>query len=160
MNNAYLLLGSNMENPLEQLNAAINHIQKRTGKIIQQSGLYATAPWGNSDQPDFLNKIIVISTALTATETLQSILAIERMMGRVRTIKNAPRIIDIDILFFNDEVIQQHDLLVPHPEIQNRRFVLTPLNEISPQLKHPVLHKTIHQLLLECTDPLTVKKFS
>ena len=75
-------------------------------------------------------------------------------MGRVRTIKNAPRIIDIDILFFNEEIIQQHDLLVPHPEIQNRRFVLTPLNEISPQLKHPVLHKTIHQLLLECPDPL------
>src|SRR4051812_21902786 len=106
MNKAYLLLGSNMESPLEQLNAAINHIQKRTGKIIQQSGLYATAPWGNSDQPDFLNKIIVLSTVLTATETLQSILAIERIMGRVRTIKNAPRIIDIDILFFNEDIIQ------------------------------------------------------
>src|SRR4051812_3211329 len=107
MNKAYLLLGSNMENTLEQLNTAIDHLQKRTGKIALQSELYATAPWGNPDQPDFLNKVIVLNTGLTATETLQSILAIERMMGRVRTLKNAPRIIDIDILFFNDEIIQQ-----------------------------------------------------
>ena len=80
-------------------------------------------------------------------------------MGRVRTVKNAPRIIDIDILFFNKDIIQEAHLAVPHPEIQNRRFVLVPLNELSPGFKHPVLNKTIHQLLINCPDQLDVKKF-
>ena len=80
-------------------------------------------------------------------------------MGRVRTTKNAPRIIDIDILFFNKEIISEKKLTVPHPQIENRRFVLIPLNELSPGYKHPVSHKTIHQLLQHCTDPLDVKKF-
>ena len=160
MNNTYLLLGSNMGNSLDQLSEAIDHIKKKTGKIIRKSDLYSTAAWGNPNQPDFLNQVIKIETTLTATATLQSILAIEKLMGRVRTTKNAPRIIDIDILFFNKEIISEKDLVVPHPEIQNRRFVLIPLNEISPQFKHPVLKKTIHQLLLTCPDHLNVKKFS
>jgi 2-amino-4-hydroxy-6-hydroxymethyldihydropteridine diphosphokinase len=159
MNKTFLLLGSNMGNSLEQLNVAIYYIEEKTGKLIRKSGLYATAAWGNPNQPDFLNQVIVIETMLTAAETLQSILAIEKMMGRVRTVKNAPRIIDIDILFFNKEITRQPDLIVPHPEIQNRRFVLIPLNEISPQFKHPVFNKSVHQLLLECPDHLDVKKF-
>ena len=80
-------------------------------------------------------------------------------MGRVRTKKNAPRIIDIDILFFNKEIIAEKILTVPHPKIQNRRFVLIPLNELSPNFKHPVIKKTIHQLLVNCYDTLDVKKF-
>src|SRR5665647_104760 len=159
MNSTYLLLGSNMGNSKQQLHTSIKLIGKKIGKVIRRSGLYATAAWGNTNQPDFLNQVIVIETALTATETLQSILAIEKMMGRVRTVKNAPRIIDIDILFFNKEIIIQKDLIIPHPEIQNRRFVLIPLNEISPQFKHPVFNKSIHQLLLVCPDLLNVKKF-
>jgi 2-amino-4-hydroxy-6-hydroxymethyldihydropteridine diphosphokinase len=79
-------------------------------------------------------------------------------MGRIRTVKNAPRTIDIDILFFNNEIINRSDLIVPHPEIQNRRFVLIPINEIAPQMIHPVLNKTIEQLLLQCPDQLAVKK--
>jgi len=90
---------------------------------------------------------------------MQTILFIEKKMGRVRTKKNAPRIIDIDILFYNKHVIQTKDLVVPHPQIQNRNFVLIPLNELSPNLKHPVLNKTIHQLLRISPDTLTVKKF-
>lgn len=158
MNTTYLLLGSNMGNSLVLLSTAIEQIEKQIGKRMLQSGLYATAAWGNSSQPDFLNQVIEVATSLDAAETLQTILAIEKNMGRIRTVKNAPRVIDIDILFFNNEIITRSDLTVPHPEIQNRRFVLTPLNEIVPAMTHPVLNKTIHQLLLDCPDQLAVKK--
>ena len=158
MNNTYLLLGSNMGNSLVLLSTAIEQIEKQIGKRLLQSGLYATAAWGNTSQPDFLNQVIEVATSLDATETLQRILSIEKSMGRIRTEKNAPRVIDIDILFFNNEIITRSDLTVPHPEIQNRRFVLTPLYEIAPQMIHPLLNKSIEQLLLMCPDPLAVKK--
>jgi len=159
MNKAYLLLGSNIGNSHKQLAAAAKLIKKNIGKITRQSNLYVTAAWGNTKQPDFLNQVIVVETTCTAEETIKTILQVEKQMGRVRTIRNAPRIIDIDILFFNKEVIQEKDLVVPHPEIQNRRFALVPLNELSPGLRHPVLNKTIHQLLETCPDTLDVKKF-
>jgi len=92
-------------------------------------------------------------------QTLENILAIEQRLGRIRTDKYAPRTIDIDILFFNNEIIDQPGLVVPHPEIQNRRFVLIPLYELSPDFEHPVLKKKIKQLLSECKDELNVKKF-
>ena len=159
MNRIYLLLGSNMGNSQELLAKAIQQTEKQTGKLIRASALYSTAAWGNTNQPDFLNQVIVIESKLSAHETLKSILAIEKKMGRIRTVKNAPRIIDIDILFFNKEIIHLPDLIVPHPEIQNRRFVLIPLNELAPQLIHPVLNKKVHQLLAGCADQLNVKKF-
>jgi 2-amino-4-hydroxy-6-hydroxymethyldihydropteridine diphosphokinase len=129
------------------------------GKVTRKSKLYVTAAWGNSNQPDFLNQVIIVETKLTALQVIEVILNIEIKMGRVRTTKNAPRIIDIDILFFNKEIIAEENLDVPHPQIQNRRFVLIPLNELSPNFKHPVLNKTMHQLLKICPDTLTVKKF-
>ncbi|MBC7890054.1 MAG: 2-amino-4-hydroxy-6-hydroxymethyldihydropteridine diphosphokinase [Ferruginibacter sp.] len=159
MNKTYLLLGSNMGKSWQQLQTSIKHLEKKIGKVIRKSAIYTTAAWGNTNQPDFLNQVIVIETILTAPETLQHILAIEKKMGRIRTVKNAPRIIDIDILFFNKQIIQLKDLIIPHPEIQNRQFVLVPLNELSPRFKHPVLNKNIHQLLAVCTDQLNVKKF-
>lgn len=159
MNKVYLLLGSNMGNSRQQLQKAIQHIEKRIGKLIRHSGLYQTAAWGKQDQPDFLNQVIIIETTLSAVTILQTILVIESSMGRIRTEKNAPRIIDIDILFFNKEIIKQPDLMVPHPEIQNRRFVLIPLNELSPLFIHPILRKNIHWLLKNCKDTLNVKKF-
>lgn len=158
MNNTYLLLGSNMGNSAELLSNAIKQIENKIGPLLLSSNLYATAAWGNRSQPDFLNQVIKIATHLAAAETLAIILSIEKNMGRIRTTKNAPRIIDIDILFFNNEIINQSDLIVPHPEIQNRRFVLTPLQEIAPQMIHPVLNKTIEQLLSQCPDQLAVKK--
>ena len=158
MNSTYLLLGSNMGNSTELLSNAIEQIENKIGPLLLQSNLYATAAWGNTSQPDFLNQVIEVNTQLDATETLKEILSIEKNMGRIRTIKNAPRIIDIDILFFNNEIINRSDLIVPHPEIQNRRFVLTPLHEIAPQMIHPVLNKTIEQLLSQCPDQLAVKK--
>ena len=159
MNKAYLLLGSNMGNSQQKLMIAIKNISRQVGYIIRESKLYTTAAWGNTDQPDFLNQVIIVETKLTALQTIDIILGIEEKMGRVRTKKNAPRIIDIDILFFNKEIIAENNLDVPHPQIENRRFVLIPLNELSPNFKHPVTHKTIHQLLNDCADTLDVKKF-
>lgn len=159
MNKIYLLLGSNMGNSKASLSKAVVQIGKYIGKVIRKSGLYSTAAWGNTNQPDFLNQVIIVETKLSAPQTMQSILAIEEKMGRIRTIKNAPRIIDIDILFFNKEIINQPQLTVPHPQIQKRRFVLVPLNQLSPNFKHPLLNKTVHQLLINCLDKLNVKKF-
>jgi len=148
-----------MGNSEQQLVIAIKNITRQVGNIIRKSKRYSTAAWGNNDQPDFLNQVIIVETKLTALQTIDIILDIEKKMGRVRTKKNAPRIIDIDILFFNKEIITEKNLDVPHPQIENRRFVLIPLNELSPNFKHPVTHKTIHQLLNDCADTLDVKKF-
>jgi 2-amino-4-hydroxy-6-hydroxymethyldihydropteridine diphosphokinase len=158
MNTIYLLLGSNMGNSNEQLLLAQKNIEDCIGKITLSSSLYSTAPWGNTNQADFLNQVLIVETPLTAVKVLKSVLAIEKKMGRVRTIKNAPRIIDIDILFFNNDIIKTKNLTVPHPEIQNRRFVLTPIAELTPNFIHPVLKKTIQQLLIECKDELNVQK--
>lgn len=159
MNKTYLLLGSNLGNSFVQLSKALAHIEKQIGPVNRRSGLYTTAAWGNTKQPHFLNQVIIVETTLTALETMQAILQIEKKMGRVRTIKNAPRIIDIDILFFNKDIIDLEQLTIPHPQIQNRRFVLVPLNQLSPNLRHVVLKKSVHQLLMHCPDKLNVKKF-
>lgn len=158
MNTLYLLLGSNQQQPQQQLKRAQKYIAKKIGPVKRSSSLYQTAAWGNTQQPDFINQVVIVTTKLTATETIQTILGIEKDMGRIRTKKNAPRIIDIDILFFNKEIIETGVLEVPHPRLQLRNFVLVPLNQLSPNLKHPVLHKTIHQLLRICPDRLTVHK--
>lgn len=158
MNTTYLLLGSNQQQPQQQLRVAQKHIAKKIGPVTRASSLYQTAAWGNTRQPDFLNQVIVVQTRMDAQQTITAILAIEKEMGRIRTKKNAPRIIDIDIIFFNKEIIDSGNLQVPHPRLQLRNFVLVPLNELSPNLKHPVLHKTIHQLLRICPDTLTVHK--
>ena len=159
MNTVYLLLGSNIGNSKTSLAKAITQIEKQIGTITRLSSLYTTAAWGNTRQPDFLNRVIIVKTALSALQTMQTILVIEEEMGRIRTVKNAPRIIDIDILFFNKEIIELEQLSIPHPQIQNRRFVLVPLNQLSPNLMHPVLKSSVHQLLLHCPDRLNVKKF-
>jgi 2-amino-4-hydroxy-6-hydroxymethyldihydropteridine diphosphokinase len=155
---AYLLLGSNMGNSKIQFLLAHQHIEKNIGKILEVSSLYTTAAWGNENQPDFLNQIIVVRTSQGAKTLLKRILLIEEMMGRVRSIKNAPRNIDIDIIFFNNDVIDTKKLIVPHPEIQNRRFVLVPLVELSPTFVHPRLQKTVTELLNNCKDDLNVQK--
>ncbi len=147
-----------MGNSQEQLSFAKKNIEDSIGKISLSSSLYSTAAWGNTNQADFLNQVLIVETSLTATKLLKSVLTIEKKMGRVRTIKNAPRIIDIDILFFNNTIIESKNLTIPHPEIQNRRFVLTPLAELSANFMHPILKKTVHQLLIACKDSLNVQK--
>ena len=148
-----------MGNSKSRLIKATLQIEKNIGNVTRQSSLYATAAWGNTKQPDFLNQVIFVETKLSALQTMQTIISIEKKMGRIRTLKNAPRIIDIDILFFNKEIIEMDHLIIPHPQIQNRRFVLVPLNQLSPKLMHPVLKKSVHQLLVHCADKLNVKKF-
>lgn len=159
MNTIYLLLGSNQQNPQKQLAIAQKYIRKKIGAISRSSGIYQTAAWGNTQQPDFLNQVIIAETELPATVLMQSILEIEALMGRIRTKKYAPRIIDIDILFYNKDIIHTKGLDIPHPRIPERNFVLIPLNQLSPNFKHPGLHITIHQLLINSADTLTVKKF-
>ncbi len=120
--------------------------------------MYETAPWGFADQPFFLNCVLEVETTLKPTEIIHRILKIEKVMGRKRTFKNAARIIDIDILFYNDLILKRTNLTIPHPAIQQRRFILEPLREMIPDRIHPVLQKKISQLAQECTDPLEVKK--
>lgn len=159
MNKVFLLLGSNLSDPVTQLARAREMLTESIAPVFKSSSLYITAAWGNTDQPDFINQVIQLKTDLNPDEILQHIFFVENKMGRIRTEKNAPRIIDIDILFYNKRLIQLPDLTIPHPEIQNRRFVLVPLVEIAPNFVHPVLNTTIKELLYNCPDTLEVKRF-
>lgn len=129
-----------------------------TGQIVDRSGIYETAAWGNTNQPPFLNQAFLLQTDLSAENLLRKIMGIEQEMGRIRTEKYGPRIIDIDILFYNRDIIRLPELIVPHPEIQNRRFALVPLAQIAPGFIHPLLNKSITQLLEECPDTLEVQR--
>ncbi|MBM3416747.1 MAG: 2-amino-4-hydroxy-6-hydroxymethyldihydropteridine diphosphokinase [Bacteroidetes bacterium] len=160
MSKAYLLTGGNIGDREKKLAAAKEQIKQQCGKIINASSLYETAAWGNTHQPPFLNQAFEIETGLTARQLIRRILKLEKQMGRIRKEKYGPRIIDIDILLFNDEIHNYPLLQVPHPEMQNRRFALLPLAEIAPGIIHPVLKKTIKELLNECPDLLEVKKYS
>jgi 2-amino-4-hydroxy-6-hydroxymethyldihydropteridine diphosphokinase len=160
MNKAYLLTGGNEGDRFLHMQQARTNIEHICGQILQVSSLYETAPWGKTDQPDFLNQVLHIETFLGPEELLRAILSIEVQGGRKRTFKNAPRTIDIDILFYGRLILEKKGLTIPHPRIAERRFVLEPMNEISPEFIHPVIGKTIHQLLMECTDELGVKKIS
>ena len=154
----YLLLGSNLEQPEVQLKSAIKLLETKAGRIVKKSSRFLTQAWGYNEQPDFLNQVILMHTSLCAEECLQIILSIEKEMGRTRTTPNAPRKIDIDILFFDDLILDKSQLKIPHPEIANRKFVLVPLNEIAPRFIHPVHNKPISELLAICTDNLNVSK--
>jgi len=142
---------------MNNLETAARLLQQQAGKIIKRSSLYETDAWGKTDQPDFLNQVLMMESLINAEECLQHVFSIENRMGRIRAEKNAPRIIDIDILFFNDEIINEPHLTLPHPQIQNRKFILVPMNELSPGLVHPVLHQTMAALLSTCKDELGVR---
>jgi 2-amino-4-hydroxy-6-hydroxymethyldihydropteridine diphosphokinase len=160
MNKVYLLTGGNVGNRQEYLTRAAGQIAVETGKIVKRSALYETAAWGKTDQAAFLNQVLELHTNLEAEPLMKHLLSIEENMGRMRLVKYGPRTIDIDILLFNHEVIQTNFLTVPHPQLANRMFALKPLNEIASGYMHPVLNKTIQQLMEACTDTLPVKKFS
>jgi 2-amino-4-hydroxy-6-hydroxymethyldihydropteridine diphosphokinase len=158
MNIAYLLTGGNMGDREESLQKALALIEQHCGDLISLSSIFETQAWGNTDQPSFFNQAMAIQTELTPCRLLRRVLKIETQMGRIREEKYGPRIIDIDILFYNDEVHNYPRLKIPHPEIQNRRFVLVPMVEIAPDFIHPVLKKTITQLLAVCPDKLEVSR--
>jgi len=154
-----LLLGSNMGDSLACLKTAIHHIENRLSPIIMASSLYKTAAWGKVNQADFYNQVVAIKSSLTPEEILTITLDIEMQMGRERIEKWAERIIDIDILFYGNEIIDNPNLKVPHPYLHVRRFTLIPLQEILPQFVHPVFNKTIDTLLDNCSDIGKVEKF-
>ncbi|HQW43081.1 MAG: 2-amino-4-hydroxy-6-hydroxymethyldihydropteridine diphosphokinase [Chitinophagaceae bacterium] len=160
MNKAYLLTGGNLGNREENLATARDFINRQCGTITAASSLYETAAWGNTDQPSFLNQALEIETLFTARQLIRRILKVEKLMGRVREVKYGPRLIDIDILLFNNEKHNYPLLQLPHPEMQNRRFALLPLAEIAGDIIHPILLKKIEELLAECPDELEVKKYS
>lgn len=157
MNAVYLLIGGNLGDRIENLAIARSFIDAELGKIIKSSSVYETAAWGQTEQPEFLNQVLLIKTKLTAAKLMQLILSIENKMGRIRSQKNASRIIDIDILFFNDEIINQANLTIPHTEIQDRKFALIPLSEIAADMVHPVFKQSIKNLLSTTKDKLEVK---
>ncbi len=157
MNTVYLLLGSNEGDRQSWLQRAIDQLSA-IGSIVLRSHVYETAAWGLEEQPAFLNMALSLHTQLSAHALLSATRNIEQNLGRQRTLKWGQRTLDIDILFYNDEVIDTPDLTIPHPFIQERRFALAPLNELAPTLVHPIFKKTIAELLSICNDTLEVKK--
>jgi 2-amino-4-hydroxy-6-hydroxymethyldihydropteridine diphosphokinase len=158
MNIIYLLLGTNLGNRQLFLQQAIYYITERIGEIIQQSALYETQAWGNTTTPDYLNQVLKIESSFDAHDILRKILIIEQELGRVRKEKWGARVIDIDILFYNQDTIHTPNLIVPHPHLHERRFTLEPLSEIAPELIHPLLKKNILSLKENLIDDLIVKK--
>jgi 2-amino-4-hydroxy-6-hydroxymethyldihydropteridine diphosphokinase len=152
-------LGGNMGNRLHQLGRAQELISKQLGAIVKCSSLYETAAWGNTDQPNFINQVVLIKTPFTPMMVIQRCLQIEKQLGRRREVKWGPRIIDIDILLYNNIKLNTQDLQIPHPQLHERRFVLEPLVEIMPHHKHPSLGRTFSELLKHCADDLPVTLF-
>ena len=157
MNKVYLLLGANIGNPNKQLEDAKVEIEDRIGKITRQSKIYESEAWGVENQPVFLNQEILLETDFSANKVLNEILKIEILLGRIRGQRWGSRIIDIDILYYNEDIIHTEDLQVPHPYIQERNFTLIPLVEIAADYSHPIFKKSNKELLEESTDQLNVK---
>jgi len=154
----YLLLGSNIGDRAAHLEQARRTLAATAGAIVAASAFYETAAWGLEDQPAFLNQVLAIRTALDAPALLAACLATEQQAGRERVQRWAARTLDVDILLYGDAVIDTPTLSVPHPALPGRRFALTPLAEVAPQLVHPQLGQTISELLANCPDLLAVVK--
>lgn len=154
---AILILGSNLGDRAGNLRAAVSMIADRGGNVEKSSSVYETEAWGKEGKP-YYNQVISIRTPLEADRLLTTILEIEREMGRIRKEKWEDRTIDIDILLFDNQVIDSDPLTVPHPLMESRRFVLLPLSQLYPNLIHPVTGKSMARLLAECTDNLIVNR--
>lgn len=156
----YLVLGSNLGDKKKQMDKAQGLIREMIGPVIRHSSIYETEPWGFSSKDSFLNRVLKISTFFSPEEILMKIDEIEKTFGRKRYKGGySSRTMDVDILFYDDIILLNDILKIPHPGIQDRKFVLVPLNEIAPRLIHPLSGKAIKQLLAECKDTKEVRKF-
>lgn len=172
MTTTYLLLGTNIGDRKCHLAQALDLLSesslmeelfpgaRRHLRPEQLSAVYETAAWGKIEQDDYLNQVVSVSTDLPPRELLRLISEIEIRMGRVRKKIWEPRIIDLDILFYGSLVITEERLSIPHPHLHHRRFALTPLADIAPDFLHPVIGKTVRELLESCEDPLSVRKYT
>jgi 2-amino-4-hydroxy-6-hydroxymethyldihydropteridine diphosphokinase len=157
----YLLLGSNLGERKKQLDRAIDLVVERIGPVTKRSSIYETEPWGFSTEEKFLNRALQVTTSLSPEDIMERIVQIEKMFGRERPGPGySSRTLDIDILFYDDLVLDNDDLKIPHPRIKDRRFVLVPLVEIEQTLIHPVFRKTTGELLRDCTDTKEVRKLN
>lgn len=154
----YLLLGTNQGNRENNLKTAIHLLSKQVGPVTNQSAIYETAAWGETNQPGFLNQAVQIETDEAPQVLLSTIKDIEQQVGRTATYRWGPREIDIDILFMGAEVYRSPTLEIPHKELANRRFALVPLCELAGDAQHPVLHQSLTALLQHCPDTLEVTK--
>ena len=159
MQTVYLLLGSNKGDRLKYLLLAKYYIRSFAGEISKTSAVYITEPWGKSDQSKYLNQAISVKTDKTPFQLLKILQKIEKNLGRTNKHNNASRTIDIDILFYEDVVLNAKNLHIPHPRLHLRNFTLLPLMELNASYTHPVLHKSIEELVKVCEDTLKVSIF-
>jgi 2-amino-4-hydroxy-6-hydroxymethyldihydropteridine diphosphokinase len=158
MNGVYIIIGGNLGDRAFYLSLCRQCIEVQIGNIINHSSTYETAAWGKTNVPKYLNQVLRVDTNLNALNLLSQCLEIEKTMGRIRSEKWDSRVIDIDILFFNNEIIATDQLTIPHPYLHERKFVLIPLNELIPDYIHPILKKTVTELLQLSSDLLLVEK--
>lgn len=166
MNEVILCVGFNIDKRKSKIDEIKQDIELLIGKLVQCSSLYETEAWGNTDNDSFWNFVCAVQTELEPVALIKIIFEIEQKWKRIRSVKNAARTLDIDILFYNESVIIQdfiyneksHQLSIPHVHLHLRKFVLLPLSEILPQKKHPLFHKNIQELLEVCSDKLQVQR--
>lgn len=154
----FLAIGSNLGDRQHNLHSALQAV-RRIAEVEKVSSIYETEPWGYTDQPAFLNQVLAATTLLSPFEVLNSIKSMEGEIGRTPTFRYGPRVIDIDILLYDDLIMDEDRLILPHPRMTERAFVMVPLEEIAPQHIHPVFQQTIHDLL-QNLDTGSVKLFS
>ena len=152
----YLGLGTNLGDKEQNLRMSVKKIEEWIGNVVSLSAFYATAPWGFSSENSFLNAAVCVETTLLPLQVLEETQRIERELGRTEKSVNglyADRLIDIDLLLYDDRVMDAEGLILPHPLMTERRFVMEPLSEIAPDVVHPVLHKTMKELFISSFSP-------